>query len=246
MDFKRIAHRGFSSEAPENTRASFALAVEGDFYGVECDIWKCRDGTYVVSHDSHLRRICGKDGRIPEMTYDEIRQYPVVKGRKLGFFPPQHLIRFTEYLSIVRRNEHIHPVIELKMNYTTVELREIVALVEKYGLLDRGFFISLHPEVLIRLKEKLGFPPERLQYVYGATRLDRMIPVHVEVEQWLVKNHINLDTRHTLLTEGTVMRLHAAGLQVNVWTVNKKRDTERMLKKFKVDMITTEFFHEIP
>ena len=30
-----IAHRGFSSEAPENTQASFAMAVEGDFYGVK-------------------------------------------------------------------------------------------------------------------------------------------------------------------------------------------------------------------
>ena len=40
MKIKRIAHRGFSSEAPENTQASFAMAVEGDFYGVECDIWK--------------------------------------------------------------------------------------------------------------------------------------------------------------------------------------------------------------
>ncbi len=31
MKIKRIAHRGFSSEAPENTQASFAMAVEGDF-----------------------------------------------------------------------------------------------------------------------------------------------------------------------------------------------------------------------
>ena len=44
MKIKRIAHRGFSSEAPENTQASFAMAVEGDFYGVECDIWKSKDG----------------------------------------------------------------------------------------------------------------------------------------------------------------------------------------------------------
>ncbi len=39
MKIKRIAHRGFSSEAPEKHAASFAMAVEGDFYGVECDIW---------------------------------------------------------------------------------------------------------------------------------------------------------------------------------------------------------------
>ena len=67
MKIKRIAHRGFSSEAPENTQASFAMAVEGDFYGVECDIWKSKDGVYVVSHDGHLRRMCGIDRWIPQM-----------------------------------------------------------------------------------------------------------------------------------------------------------------------------------
>lgn len=245
MKIKRIAHRGFSSQAPENTGASFALAVEGDFYGVECDIWKCRDGTYVVSHDCHLRRTCGVDRLIPDMTYEEVKQYPVVKGKRIAFYPVLHLIRFTEYLSILKRSDYIHPVIELKMNYTTVELREIVDLVQQYGLLERAYFISLHQEVLIRLKEELGFPTERLQYVYGAIWGNKTVPVSEEVEQWLITNRINLDTRYTLLSEGNVMRLHAAGLEVNVWTVNKKKDMERMLKKLKVDMVTTEFYHKI-
>lgn len=245
MEIKRIAHRGFSSEAPENTRASFALAVEGDFYGVECDIWKCKDGTYVVSHDSHLQRMCGIDRQIPDMTYEEIRQYPIIRGKRLAFYPKQYLIRFTEYLSLMKRSLTIHPVIELKMNFTTVELREIVGLVEKYGLLERAFFISLHKEVLIRLKEEIGFPPERLQYVYGAIRSNKTIPVGAEVGQWLIDNRIHLDTRYTLLSEGNVMRLHAAGIQVNVWTVNKKKDMMHMLKKLKVDMVTTEFYHKL-
>ena len=82
MKFRRIAHRGFSSEAPENTRASFALAVEGDFYGVECDIWKCLDGAYAVAHDGHLRRICGIDKEIPSLEYEQIKKYPVIAGAK--------------------------------------------------------------------------------------------------------------------------------------------------------------------
>lgn len=246
MDFKRIAHRGFSSEAPENSRAAFAMAVEGDFYGVECDVWKCLDGTYVVSHDGHLKRMCGADKQIPKMNYDEVRSYPFIRGKKRGEHPVQYPIRLTEYLSIMRRSSRIHPIIELKMDYTTVELREIVQTAANYGLLERTYFISLHRNVLIRLKEELGFPAERLQYVYGATRETKFIPVNSELEMWLIQNGISLDTRFTLLSPGNVMRLHAAGLKVNVWTVNKKMDMERMLKKLGVDMITTEFYYEIP
>ena len=113
MKIKRIAHRGFSSEAPENTQASFAMAVEGNFYGVECDIWKSKDGVYVVSHDGHLRRMCGIDRWIPQMTFEEIISYPVTAGKKREEHPLQHLISFSQYLSIMARSETIHPIVEL-------------------------------------------------------------------------------------------------------------------------------------
>lgn len=246
MEIKRIAHRGFSSEAPENSRAAFALAVEGDFFGVECDVWKTKDGVYVVSHDGHLERMCGVDREIPEMTWAEVKSYPFVKGKKQAMHPKQHVILLTEYLSLLCRSETKHPVIELKMDYTTVELREIVELVKQYGLYERTFFISLHGGVLIRLKEELGFPAERLQYVYGAIRANKWIPVNMEVEHFLIENGINLDTRYTLLSRGNVIRLHEAGLQVNVWTVNRKKDMEYVIRELGVDMVTTEFYHELP
>lgn len=245
LKMKRIAHRGFSSEAPENSRAAFAMAVEGDFYGVECDVWKTSDGVYVISHDGHLGRMCEVDRQIPEMTYSEAASYPFVKGKKRAMHPPQHVILLTEYLSVLCRSETKHPVIELKMDYTTVELREIVNLVRQYGLYERTFFISLHGGVLIRLKEELGFPAERLQYVYGAIGANKLIPVNLEVENFLISNRLNLDTRYTLLTRGTVMRLQEAGLEVNVWTVNRKKDMEYVIKELGVDMVTTEYYYEL-
>lgn len=245
MKIRRIAHRGFSSEAPENSYASFAMAAEGDFYGIECDVWKSKDGVYVVSHDGNLERMCGKDREIPELRYDRIKQYTMQRGKKRTMHPPQHPIRLTEYLSILRRVEKKLAVIELKMDYTTVELREIVDLVKQYGLYERTVFISLHGGVLIRLKEELDFPTERLQYVYGAISANKWIPVNMEVEHWLMENHINLDARYTLVSKGTVMRLHEAGLMVNVWTVNKKEEMIRMLTEVGVDMVTTEFYYEI-
>lgn len=246
MEIKRIAHRGFSSEAPENSRVAFALAVEGDFFGVECDVWKTKDGAYVVSHDGHLERMCGVDREIPEMIWAEVKSYPFVKGKKRTMHPQQHVILLTEYLSLLCRSETKHPVIELKMDYTTVELGEIVDLVKQYGLYERTFFISLHGGVLIRLKEELGFPAERLQYVYGAIRANKWIPVNLEVEHFLIENRINLDTRYTLLSRGNVMRLHEAGLQINVWTVNRKKDMDYVIRELGVDMVTTEFYHELP
>ncbi len=243
MEIKRIAHRGFSSEAPENTRASFSLAVEGDFFGIECDIWKCLDGTYVVSHDGHLERMCGVDKWIPQMTYAEVSSYPVIRGKKRTEHPVQHLIRFSEYLSILARSDKMHPVVELKMDYTVVELREIVDLVKKYGLYDRTYFISMYQSALLNLKDELGFPADRLQYVYGVPRPSKTIPVNAQLEHWLIQHRINLDSRYTLVSPGTIMRLHEENIQVNVWTVNRRQDMERLVK-MGVDMVTTEYYFQ--
>lgn len=237
---KGVAHRGFSSQAPENSRVAFAMAAEGDFYGIECDIWRTRDGQYVVSHDNQMERMYGQPWKITEKTYEEIRKYPMIRGSQAVKHPPQHMVLFTGYLSILAREETTHSVIELKMDYTAAQLREIVDLVKKYGLYDRTVFISLHPQVLVRLKEELHILPEHLQYVYGATAATKRLPVSMELEDWLGQYGFGLDARFTLITRGTVLRLHEKGLKVNVWTVNRPEDYEKMLS-FGVDYITSNY-----
>ena len=189
--------------------------------------------------------MCGIDRHIPEMTYREVASFPFLKGKRRTIHPDQYVIPLTEYLMILRRSETKHPVIELKMDYTAAELAEMIRLVKRYGLYEKTFFISLYGAVLIRLKEELGFPAERLQYVYGAIGANKYIPVNLEVEHFLIENRLNLDTRYTLLGRGNVMRLHDAGLEVNVWTVNRKKDMEYVLRDLGVDMVTTEYYHEL-
>lgn len=55
----RIAHRGMPRRAPENTIASFALALDAGADGIELDVHATRDGVVVVHHDPALR-----DGRL--------------------------------------------------------------------------------------------------------------------------------------------------------------------------------------
>ena len=45
-----FAHRGASADAPENTLAAFALALELGATGLESDVWLTRDGEPVLHH----------------------------------------------------------------------------------------------------------------------------------------------------------------------------------------------------
>jgi len=76
-----IAHRGFHSKdetVPENTMLAFEKAIEKN-YGIEMDINVCKDGTVVVFHDPDLNRLCGKNLKLGDLTYDEVKIFKILK-----------------------------------------------------------------------------------------------------------------------------------------------------------------------
>ena len=77
--FKNVlyAHRGLhdnASAAPENSMAAFQKAVDAGF-GIELDIQLTKDQVPVVFHDYSLKRVCGVDKLVCELTYEELMQY---------------------------------------------------------------------------------------------------------------------------------------------------------------------------
>ena len=54
----------------------------------------------------------------------------------------------------------------------------------------------------------------------------------------MIAHRFDLDVRGDMLSKNTVDQMHAAGLEVNVWTIDKPEYAE-MLKVMGVDYITT-------
>ncbi len=69
-----VAHRGASRQAPENTMEAFRLGVEAGADAIELDVHLTADGQLAVIHDDSLERTTDRDGRIADLTMDEIRQ----------------------------------------------------------------------------------------------------------------------------------------------------------------------------
>ena len=69
------AHRGLHGNGnPENSMAAFRDALEHG-YGIELDIHLMRDGNLAVIHDSKLIRTTGQEGRIEELTGEDLNHY---------------------------------------------------------------------------------------------------------------------------------------------------------------------------
>jgi glycerophosphoryl diester phosphodiesterase len=98
-----IAHRGNSSEAPENTFASFESAIALGARIVECDVQMTADGELVVIHDPTLDRTTDRAGDVRAMTLAEVRaanaNYPATFGDR---FPRQAIPTLAELLQFLR------------------------------------------------------------------------------------------------------------------------------------------------
>lgn len=239
---KLIAHRGFSSEAPENTTAAFELALQRGFYGIECDVRKTLDDNFVIMHDAGLNRMCGYNLKIANMDLQQLKKYKITAGSNIQNYQELTVPTLEEYLAILAKSDTVHPFIELKESFSELELKKIVQLVKKYGLLERAYFISCHQTNLLTLKEMDGVNREFLQYVYGAEEENKAVPVDDKVVSWCIEHAIDLDARYTLIQASEVYRLHEAGRKVNVWTVNVLAKAFELVTNAQVDMVTTEYY----
>ena len=68
------AHRGAMGTHPENTIPAFRAAVEAGAHMVEFDAWLTKDNQMVVIHDSNVDRTTNGEGKVSELTFDEIRK----------------------------------------------------------------------------------------------------------------------------------------------------------------------------
>ena len=79
------AHRGLHQShlvSPENSMTAFCLAVEHQ-YGIELDVQLTKDKIPVVFHDFTLKRVCGVDRKVCDLTLSELQTYPLYNSEEI-------------------------------------------------------------------------------------------------------------------------------------------------------------------
>jgi glycerophosphoryl diester phosphodiesterase len=75
-----IGHRGASADAPENTLAAFALALDQGADGVELDVRLSADGEPVIIHDASVRRTTNGRGAVSRLTAIQLQALDAGRG----------------------------------------------------------------------------------------------------------------------------------------------------------------------
>ena len=235
-----VGHRG-SQWGVENTRAAFINGAAAGAWGLECDIRVTADGTFVISHDDSYKRLGGPETKIAKMTTEAVLSTRLTSKRH-GITYAGSPCTLGEFLDIC--NEYnVVPVVEVKVctnihSNTKAEnepmfegIPALINLIDQKGLSEKAVIISFMPGVVDFIHRH--YPDVTVQVLAGEE--DGTIDEWVD---WCIDHTMDLDVVHSLVTKAAVDRMHKAGLKVNVWTVDKVEDFDRV-KAAGVDFITT-------
>jgi glycerophosphoryl diester phosphodiesterase len=227
-----FAHRGGCDLGPENTIAAFDLGLAAGADGLECDVHLSADGIPVVCHDDLLDRTTGAAGPVSALTAAELAR--VDAGCRFrtaaGDTPFAHQgVGIPTLRDVLQRYGRTRVIVEMKED--TARMGQAVAdVVRAAGAADRvcaaGYGLSALDSARAALPELAtsGSHPEVRLALY---RSWAGWPVrHAPYGGYQVPEHAG---GLRVVSRRFVRQAHAAGLKVQVWTVDQPDHMRRLL-----------------
>ncbi len=195
--FVLVGHRGAAGLAPENTLASFQLALDLGADALELDVYRV-ENELIVLHDETLDRTTNGRGRVGNCTLAELRQLDAGNGEKIPLL--------TEVFSLI--SPEIGLNIELKGENTAKPLSRLLSNYPQHDVLVSSFNL---PE-LARFRELDHKTP--VAPVFNKPHR-KMLEIAQNLSAW----SIHLSRR--MMNEEVCNLVRHAGFEVLVWTVNE-------------------------
>lgn len=241
-DIAIIAHRGYSSEAPENTIPAFVLAAEKGYDTVECDIEWTKDSVPILLHDDTINRTARRENgwgflfkrKCYNYTYEELQKLDFgswkgkeYKGTKIPSF----------YDALECSDEYnLNLYVEIKENDKfDMEKAQILAdAVKNAGMEDKVTWISFNSDYLEIMSELM--PESRLGYLTKKEPDEDTIKTLQSLQT--ENNEVFLDVKASKMTKEADKLLDDAGFDFEAWTVDDEETLEEVYS-YECSGITT-------
>ena len=227
----RIAHRGASGTAPENTLVAFKKAIDIGVDAVELDLHGTADGEVVVIHDATLERTTNHDGRVNQATLETIQ-----RADAGGWFAPEFVGEpvptLVEALECIAQKAIA--VLEIK---DPLIAEAVVARIQETRTRDLTVIISFHTTVLqtVRALE----PRIPTGWLIGTHDNNHVSPVQLCQQLGELGSNL-LNVNHHRITAEFAYEVQRRGIALWCWTVD---DIPRMreMEAFGVQGITSNY-----
>lgn len=216
---KASAHRGFHGNGiPENSRGAFEKAIELG-YPIETDVQLTSDLVPVCFHDDTLNRMTGKDARIWDVSFEELRKLRLADS-------DEQIMTFEEFLNLV--DGRVPLLIEIKSQPPHNEdvSKKVVELLKGY----KGDYViqSFDPRVM-KIIRKIAPSIIRGQLI-EPEKSERVKPLtHFLLSHGLLNfmskpDFINYNAKYLPLS-----RRMKRGKRVLCWTIRSEEEEQKAL-----------------
>ena len=229
-DLKLIAHRGFRAIAPENTLPAYVKAGEAGFWGAECDVYRTKDGKWVLHHDPYTYRMMGTVKNPEKCTYDELMKLTYIGGHNIEQYPDLKFARLEEFYEMCKKYG-MKAIVEIKYDRSAAYMKELVDMAEKFGV--DTTFIAFDFVNLVELRKLTDAPLFYLVYDIK----DRDIKKARTLENCGISFDGN-DERNLKNDCEMVRKCREAGLDTATWAVDDL-DIIRKIAETGTKFITT-------
>jgi glycerophosphoryl diester phosphodiesterase len=219
------AHRGASTDAPENTLEALSLAIDEGADYVEIDVRLTADGQVVLMHDASTDRTSNENMLISDSTYDQLCQLDIGSWFSEAYAGTQ-IATLQEAIELCKGKVLMN--IEIKPVNGSGELEDTVAeIITEYNMESQCVVTSFNEHSLLRVK---AFNPDIVTgYIYTVG--------YDNDRDYEAMDVLSIDSRY--LSKALVTGAHEKGIRVFAWTVNDKSEMRRMIA-LGVDSIITD------
>jgi glycerophosphoryl diester phosphodiesterase len=241
---QRVAHRGGSHLAPQNTLAAFRNALTLPIDAIECDVHMSCDGHPIVFHDYTVDKITDGHGNILDLDFAYLRSLNAAAHFPGGWPEPQQIPTLREVLDLAKGRVQVY--IEIKPSkrdnkygsYPHI-VETVIDEVRATGMLDQVLIMSFDWMVLPLTKSiEPTLPTGALvsNDVWNSGQ-EHAFDLLIGQATALGCNWINMDRR--LFTPVMPDIAHQHGFKFGVWTANTPRILKR-LAALGVDSLTSD------
>ncbi len=216
-----FAHRGASAHAPENTIASFELALAQGADAIELDVKLSADGHVIVHHDPTVDRTTNGKGKVKDLSLAELKKLDAGSFFAENFHG-EKIPTLEEVFEVVGKRTFIN--VEL-MNYKTPRdhlVEAVCMLVKKHHMQKRIIFSSFFSSNLTKARSYLPDVPR------GLLALNGLLGAWARSFGFVFGKYQALHPYLTDMTQQEVARVHRLHRRIHVWTVNKEEDMRRL------------------
>ncbi len=213
----KIAHRGASGHAAENTLEAFEKAIQMGVDMIELDIRLTKDKVPVVVHDRKIHRITDGKGKVASMKFKNLRRYWQKNGEKIT--------TIEEALAFINGRCDVN--IELKNCFS----KRVIDAIYSMGLQDKVVISSFFKGPLVKVRKMC--PNIRIGVLRKyAFPYSTMLKWCKDLKAYSFHPYYS----NKQLTRKTVRKFQKHGFKVFVWHVENPKLIEKF-KAMKVDGI---------